>query len=93
MLVRKSSDEGSAAAISTCGGDIDCASTFLFLLKVVDLVATAGSGGTSDSADGLVVEAALSFCLFLDRKRFIVGRWTFALQFETVPYRREPIRH
>ena len=73
MLVRKSSDDGNAAAMSTFGCGVGCASIFLFLLKAPDLDDTLGKGGISDSADCLLVGVALSLCLFFDRKRFILG--------------------
>ena len=93
ILVRKSSDAGSAEEKSIRGSGITCVSTFLFLLKVFVLDDRAGSGGTSDSTDGLLVELALSFCLFFDRKRFIVGQYETAIRFETTSYRHGPIRH
>lgn len=92
MLVRKSSDDGNAAVMSTFGCGAGCASAFLFLLKAPDFNDTLGKGGTSVSADCLLVGVALSLCLFFDRKRFIVGYGEVAIWFETVPYRREPIQ-
>ena len=92
MLVRKSSDDGKAAVMSNSGCAAGCASTFFILLKAPDFDDTFGKGGISDSADCLLVGVALSFCLFFDRKRFIVGYGEVAICFETVPYRREPIR-
>ena len=76
--MRKSSEEGSAALRSTSGSSgLGGGSPFLFLLKVFGFEDIVGSGGTSTSSEGLRVDPALSFCLFFDRKRFIVANCGF----------------